>query len=333
MKLVKHLREEKPKKKGQFLIVLLFVLNMFIWASALYLWHEARDFKPEARENFAMDMDIYERQTAQTPPRQNMALNYDEVNFQLFSHTALLINLDTGEVLFDYNGDVRRYPASVTKIMTTLLGVIHATGEEIPIYADFHALHEANSAMADFAFGEIRSLSDVLHGALLSSGGDATTSLAYHISGSYEGFIGLMNDTAAQLGMHDTHFMNATGLHHEQHYTTAYDIGLLLAYALTYPEFRDLFTTESYTFINPFGHEQLMTSIMFRNLPSPIFPGGEILGGMTGFTTPAGLCLASIATDGVNEFALITFGAPTTEIISANIQDALTVYEYFFSLE
>ena len=331
--MVRKLREEKPKKKGQFFTILLFIFNVFLWGSAIYLWRQAVDLPPSVREDFATGVEVYVPTMMQSTFQTGAALTAEDVDVSLYSDHALLINLDTGEILFDHRGHERAYPASVTKIMTVLLGIEHASGDEVIINADFDALHQAQSAMAGFTYGETRTLSEVLHGALLSSGGDATSSLAHHISGSYEGFVELMNETARRLGMHDTHFMNTTGLHHEQHYTTAYDIALLLEYALTHSQFREIFTAEFYPFINSAGVEQVMESILFRQLPTTEFEGGKILGGMTGFTTPAGLCLASLATNGTHEFALITFGAPTTEAVPAHVQDALALYEYFLSLD
>ena len=134
--------------------------------------------------------------------------------------------------------------------------------------------------------------------------------------------------------MDHTHFTNVSGLHDDNHYTTAYDTALLLEYAFTHRRFREIFITAIYSFINSTGTEQLMQSIMFQNMLETEFNGGEILGGTTGFTNQAGLCLVAIATNGVHEFALITFVAPIDEITPpAHIRDAFAIYEYFFSLE
>ena len=308
---------------------------MFLWGSASHLWMQGVDLPPQTTSNFAAGAEIYVPETMQlTSFQQSLALTYEDVGISLYSTHALLINLDTGEILFDHRGSERAYPASVTKIMTVLVGLEHARSDELVVYADFDALFQANSTMAGFVYGETRTLSEVLYASMLSSGADATTTLAYHVADSYQGFVDLMNETAERLGMYNTHFTNASGLHDDNQYTTAYDIALLLDYALTHTHFREIFTTPTYPFINSEGNEQMMESTMFRSMPTTVLAGGEILGGKTGYTTPAGLCLASIATDGTNEFVLITFGAtPTGLIPPEHVRDAFAIYEYFFGLE
>jgi len=333
--MVQDMRKIKKKKERRYLTLLLFILNVFLWGSAIYLWMQNIDTPPQTSDNFAVAAEIYTPEARQPAVlHEDAVLTYEDVDVQIYSNHALLINLDTGEILFNHRGNERVYPASITKIMTVLVGLEHARSDEVVVYADFDALFQAHSAMAGFEYGEIRTLSEVLHASMLASGGEATTSLAYHVADSYQGFVDLMNETARRLGMHNTHFTNASGLHDDNHYTTAYDTALLLGYALTHMHFKEIFTTPTYSFINSAGDEQLMRSTMFDNMPTTEFNGGEILGGKTGFTTPAGLCLASIATDGVHEFALITFSASTDEgTPPANIRDAFAIYEYFFGSE
>ena len=330
--MVQDMRKIRRKKERRYLTPLLFILNLFLWGSAIYLWMQDVDRPPQMVDNFAVEAEIYVQEALETDHLATFSvLSYEDVGVNLYSRNALLINLDTGEILFDHRGKERVYPASVTKIMTVLVGLEYSNSDELVVYADFDALLLANAAIVGFEFGEIRTLSEVLHATMLASGADATTTLAYHIAGSYQGFVDLMNETAMRLGMYDTNFANASGLHDENHYTTAYDTAILLEYALDHAYFREIFTAEVYPFTNSEGYEQLMYSTMFLGMISPIFNGGEILGGKTGYTTPAGLCLASIATNGTHEFALITFGAPNHGY--THIADAFAVYEYFFSLE
>ena len=311
------MRKIKRKKERRYLTPLLFILNVFIWGIAIHLWMQDIDVPPQITDNFAVAADIYIPEVMQPGTfHTNATLTYEDVNVQIYSNHALLINLDTGEVLFDHRGHERVYPASITKIMTVLVGLEHAKGDEWVVY------------------DEIITLSEVLHGLILRSDEDAATLLVYHVADSEEEFVNLMNETARQLDMDHTHFTNASGLHHDNHYTTAYDIALLLEYAFTHRRFREIFTTPIYSFINSTGTEQLMQSIMFQNIEEAAFNGGEILGGTTGFTPQAGLCLVAIATNGVHEFALITFVSPTDETTPpAHIRDAFAIFEYFFSVE
>lgn len=333
--MVRNMRAIKRAKRSKILTKLLFLLNVLIWGSAIYLWSQAADLAPQTYSALSTLQDIQPSNQGPTTTFNNLAARtLDDINIQINSASAVLVNLTSGEILFEHRKNESVYPASVTKIMTILIGLEYAPTEEVIIQADFNALAANASSMAGFIEGEVRTLSEVLHGSFLSSGADATTSLAYHVAGSYQGFVDLMNITAQRLGMSGTNFVNASGLHHENHFTTAYDTALLLNYALANPRFREIFEIPAYSFINASGYEQIMQSNMFRNLPNRFFNGGEILGGKTGYTTPAGLCLASTATDGVSEFALVTFNASTTdEAVLPNIQDALTLYEYFFASE
>ena len=317
------------QKRNKFQIRILLGINVLIWGTVLFFWISKGEPFPNRQENFAMATEINRPIVHEIPSfRFNAAMALTDTNLLLYSNNALLLNLSTGEILFDFRGNERIYPASVTKIMTVLVGLEHAINDEVKIRYDADAIYLAEASVVGFVNGEIRTLSEVLHGSFLSSGADATSSLAYHVAGSYEGFVTLMNQTAAKIGMHDTSFMNASGLHHYNHFTTAYDIALLLDYAITVPYFMEIFTTRAYNFINYSGNTQVMHSFMFNHMPDATFNGGTVLGGMTGFTTPAGFCLASIATDGLHDYALITFGA---DFSPQHIWDAFTIYEYFLS--
>ena len=257
---------------------------------------------------------------------------YNEVNFRMSSEFALLVNITNGRVLFEHRADESAFPASVTTIMNVMLGLEYAElDDRIVINADFDELHRLGIVQSGFFAGETRSLSEILHGIILATGAEAVWSLANHISGSYVDFVELMNEKARELGMVNTHFVTATGLHDDDHYTTAHDIAILLQYALENPNFREIFTARTYELENPGYFGGVLNSALFTNLPDATFLGGEILGGRTGATTPAGRCFASLATDGIDEYILITFSAPdpNLENPSLAIMDALVIYEYF----
>lgn len=313
-------------------VTVLVALNVLIWGVSAYLWFNATDVPPVRADHFVRAMDVAAPiQSDFNDFRLELALILSDTELNLNSRNALLMNLDTGEILFNHYSEERVYPASITKIMTVLLGIMYGEDDHVYVNANFSYLMGAGASLAGFVYGETRTFSEILHGSMLASGADATTALAYNISGSYQGFVDLMNTTAARLGMVNTRFMNASGLHHENHFTTAYDTALLLDYALNYPEFRAVFTRPTYSFTDFFGYSRTMESTMQSNMASLWFNGGHILGGKTGFTQPAGLCLASIASNGEHEFALITFGAPVVDAMNTHTLDAFAVYEYFFN--
>jgi len=277
-----------------------------------------------------------QRRIAEIVAELTRPLSYEEVAFQMESRYALLINLSNGRILFDHRADEQAFPASVTKIMTVLVGLENGElSDEVVVDADFDALFLSGAMQAGFIEGEVRSLSEILNAIMLASGAEASWALANHIAGSYDAFVDLMNDKAQTLGMNDTHFVTTTGLHDENHYTTANDIAILLTYALENPDFREIFTSRTYELEKPNSRGSTLESTLFAFAPETSFEGGRILGGRTGFTTPAGRCLASLATNDIDQFILITFGAPDPDFTNqiAHISDALIIYEYFLEVD
>ena len=196
---------------------------------------------------------------------------------------------------------------------------------------DFSYLYEQNAALAGFLPGDLVRTSDLLYGIMLPSGADAALTVAENIAGSEAKFVKLMNEKSKELGMNNTHFTNVIGLHDNNHYTTVHDLAILLEYALKNPTFKKIFTTDIYT-TAPTQYSDGMTfkSRLFSKIDSPNFNGGKLLGGKTGYTEEAELCLASLATDGKKEYILVTTnaeGGPYTE--QTNILDAFNLYERF----
>nr|WP_246240459.1 hypothetical protein [Anaerocolumna sedimenticola] len=153
--------------------------------------------------------------------------------------------------------------------------------------------------------------------------------IALQISGTETAFSDLMNQKAEELGMPNTHFCNSTGLHNESHYTTVKDMAVLLNYALQNDVFRSIFTSSRYTVASTNKHPDGFTfvSTMFKSMDHMEVEGGEILGGKTGFTSEAGLCLASLANINGKDYILVTAGAKgdhSTE--QFNLTDAFSVY-------
>ncbi|MER2029798.1 MAG: serine hydrolase [Solibacillus sp.] len=256
----------------------------------------------------------------------------DMLDIDLHSSNAILVNLDENKVLLDKNSDEVIYPASLTKIMTVLVAIEYIPNlqEKIVLPKNiFNDLYEENASMAGFLPNEQVTLEDLLYGSMLPSGAEASIGLAEYVAGSERNFVKLMNAKAKQLGMKNTHFMNTTGLHHSDHYTSVKDISLLLQYALLNKKFRNVYTAERHSTKPTNLHMEGITfsSRMFKNMISSKLPGGEILGGKTGYTEDAGLCLASLATVNSQEYILVTVGAdgsPQTE--QYNITDAFSVF-------
>ena len=193
----------------------------------------------------------------------------------------------------------------------------------------FEGLYDANAAMAGFRPGEKVRAIDLLYGVLLPSGAESCIGLADLIAGSEQDFVRMMNQKAADLGMNNTHFANATGLHNENHFTTVKDLAVLLSYALQNDTFRKIFTSSRHSTRSTNIHPDGITfySTIYEELSNASITRGQILGGKTGYTREAGLCLASLAKVGKQEYILITAGAKGDRHSKQNhIIDALTVY-------
>ena len=228
---------------------------------------------------------------------------------------AVLLDVDENRVIGEKFADVRMYPASMTKLMTLIVAIEHTenfddtfTFEEEMI----NPLVEQNASRAGFEPGETVTVTDLLYGAALPSGADATYALAVHTAGSEAAFVDLMNEKVGELGLTDTHFMNASGLHDPDHYSTALDMALILEYCLRNDLCREVISTYTYTTSvteqHPEGIELYDT--MFGKMYGNEVEGIQILGGKTGYTDEAGHCLASYAQtpDGHTYIAVTAMG-------------------------
>lgn len=253
---------------------------------------------------------------------------------KLKSPNAILYRLKDDTILLQKNIDVIIYPASLTKMITAFVAIENLPDlkEEIKLNnVMFEGLFEADASMAGFQPGEIIKGIDLLYGALLPSGAECCVGLAVQIAGSEQGFVEMMNQKATELGMDNTHFENTTGLHDEKHYTTVNDLAVFLSYALQNDVFREIFTSSEYSIQQTNKHPEGITfsSTMFEKLKKSNreLIGGEMLGGKTGYTDEAGLCLASLALVEEQEYILITAGAEGNQYTEQyNITDALAAY-------
>ncbi|MGE7997580.1 D-alanyl-D-alanine carboxypeptidase family protein [Lysinibacillus sp. NPDC093190] len=243
----------------------------------------------------------------------------------LHSKNALLLN-EKGDVLFEKNADDIIYPASLTKIMTAIVAIEMTTNlqkQTIVTPQTISKFTAQNASMAGFKAGDFVTIEDLLYGTLLASGADATGTLADTIEGSEEAFVTLMNNKAHELGLNDTHFVNASGLHDPAHVSSVRDISKLFRYAIKNPTFYQILTSKSYMTHVP--NELTITSSLLAKIPGE---EGAILGGKTGYTPEAGLCLASIIEKDGKQYIFVTTNANGQAWTPPfHIDDALTAYD------
>ena len=247
-----------------------------------------------------------------------------------------MVDLDNHQVMLDEGSEEKIYPASMTKMMTLLVAIEHAPALDSTMVLGpevFEGLAEAHASVAGFKQGEEVTVKDLLYGLFLPSGADAGQALALEAAGSEEGFVELMNQKAQELGMNGTHFVNTSGLHDPDHYTTLRDLEKLMRYALDNPVFREIFQTRHYT-AHPSLHPGglVWQSTLFSKISTTDerkINNDNIVGGKTGYTNPAGLCLASMAEKDGTEYLLITAHAPVSNT-PYHILDADQIYDYFY---
>ena len=162
------------------------------------------------------------------------------------SSYAVLLDAHTGKVLYSENPNSRRYPASITKIMTCLVVLENADLQETVTIGDVK-VEDKEAKLLGLKKGEIISVEDLLYGLMLESGNDAGVALAKHIAGSVEAFAEMMNAKAEEIGMTRSNFVNPHGLHDSSHYTTAMDMATLAYYAMKNATFRRIVSTYYYT--------------------------------------------------------------------------------------
>ena len=223
----------------------------------------------------------------------------------LVGESAILIDKDTGQILYEKNPHKQMYPASTTKIMTAILAFEKGNMEDI-VTIDEEIVNLTDGSHIALETGEEILFEDLVNALLIESANDAALAIAKHISGSIEEFVKLMNDKAKEIGALNTNFTNPNGLPDENHVTTAYDLSLMAKYAMEIGEFRDI--VKNYTYQIPptnkkdeirylKSHNRLLYSTQKINVDGNMVPikyeGAN--GVKSGYTQAAKSCLVASA--------------------------------------
>ena len=254
-------------------------------------------------------------------------INALELNIS--SESAILYNLDSGEVLYEKNSDEVRQIASLTKIMTALVTIENVDNldkQVILTKEDFAGLIEANAVQAGFTNGEVVTYKDLLFALLLPSGADAAKAIARNVGGSEENFINKMNEKAKELNLKNTKFSTVIGLDDKNNYSTAKEVSIIFKEALKNKTFKEIITTKEY---QTSDGKLTFKSTIQSNAKRYEIDIPYVLGGKTGTTNGAGLCLATIAKANDVNYMLVTLGALYDKKAPHNIEDAKIVYDYF----
>lgn len=251
------------------------------------------------------------------------------------SKAVYVYNLTDDKKITGVNENEKLPMASLTKIMTVYEAILHLDNLDqiAPIDVEsYQNMVSQNASMAGFFGNEQTNYRDLLYGAMLPSGGEASDSLAINISGSTLEFAELMNERAKELDLKNTHFQNVDGMDAPAHYSSAKDIAMLLKEALKNESFRKVFTSPDYLSSYTPDHPQglYMESTVFKKLADYEYQGFEIIGGKSGTTDRAGLCWATLSVKNGKEYIIVVMGAPYDDIDNPDdgqIKDTLDILE------
>lgn len=222
------------------------------------------------------------------------------------AESAAVFDMTDKNVVFADNVFERLYPASTTKIMTAIVALKYGNPDDT-VTVSANALNlESGSSVCNLKTGDKLSLEQCLYGLLIKSGNDAANVIAEHISGSYDAFADLMNQEAKALGAVDTHFVNASGLHDDDHYTTAYDLYLMFTEAMKYDLFMEILKCDEYITAYKNAEDERI-SVNWKTTNQYLTGDTEepetitVIGGKTGTTMKAGSCLILLSENSEGE--------------------------------
>lgn len=264
----------------------------------------------------------------------NSAENQVSTSIEVLSKHAILMDQDSGQILYEHNARERAYPASTTKLITAILTMENCNLDD-EVIVDRNALLgiPRSYTIADLKADEKISVRDLLHVLLIPSANDAANVLAYHISGSIDNFADKMNEKAQEIGCLDTHFTNPSGIHDDDHYSTAYDMALIGRYATKYDTIREIATNTSCS-ISPLPTGQTR---MFKTTNTLITPKHKYFyeyatGLKTGYTDKAKSCIVATAKkDDVNLLCVVLGGEKTEDQKAQRELDCISLFNYGFN--
>lgn len=249
---------------------------------------------------------------------------------QVSAPAAILIDSESGRVLYEKNADAKMYPASTTKVMTGLLASEYKNLDEQVTASPNVVKIERGSSQIYINPGEILTMRQLLYALMLSSANDAAIAIAEHLGGSIDGFVTLMNERAQNLGAVNTHFVNPNGLHDDNHYTTARDLSIIAREGMKNPIFREIVGTFQY--VIPATNKQVERNYLTNGnkLISKVnnkYKYEYAIGIKTGYTTKSEHCLVGGAKKDNLELISVVLGDSKDFMYP----DSIALFEYGFA--
>lgn len=336
-------KEEKEQKKQRQLIglaVILFLISLLLCFFVYYFVLRSHDYtltQPYDKADMVLGIgNTLSSGNVAEPFAGELCVANGEVNTQALSlsaYSAGLFDMNKKQTIYAKDIFTKRGEASITKIMTALVTLKYGNLDDIitvtPIVKDI----EYGSSVCDIKEGDVLSLRQLLYGLMIASGNDAGMMIAEHVGGSVDNFVNMMNEEARQIGATNTHFTNPHGLTDPDHYTTVYDIYLMMNAALEYEIFQDIISRKNYYAEysridgSPVAVTWESTNHYFTNdadAPDNV----TVYGGKTGTTDEAGNCLALLTKDPYgNPYLSIILHCDSKESLYAEMNQLLSLIE------
>lgn len=250
----------------------------------------------------------------------------NKTDLSIKSKSAILITPQSSNVIFEKNAYEKFYPASTTKILTAII-ILESLDLDERIKVSQKAASINGTKLGIYA-GGFYTVEDLLYGLLLNSGNDCAIALAEHFSGSEAKFSEVMNKKARSIGAYNSNFVNPSGLHHENHYTCAYDLGKILSYAIKNKKFVEISTSKSHNVLGTNGDFFKIYNQNQLLLKNGKYYYEHALLGKTGFTTPAQYTFAATARNNNIDLIAVALKAKSKD---EYLQDIINLFDYGFN--
>lgn len=259
------------------------------------------------------------------------AAEYWPSGVDIEAESAVVMDVETGTVLYSKNENVQQYPASITKIMTALVVLENCElDEEVTFSSDAVYLNEGDTSHIARDVGEVMTVEDTLYGMMLESANECAWALAEHVGGDVDTFVDMMNEKAQELGCQNTHFNNPNGLPDEDHVTSAYDMALISAAAYKIPKFAEITGTKNYTIAPTNKHSDPTYLSNHHNMlhyhTTSKYIYDYCVGGKTGYTVSAGATLVTYAKKDNMTLVCVVMKDSTT----GEYTDTRSLFDYCF---
>lgn len=249
---------------------------------------------------------------------------------EIVSASGIVMEADTGTILYEKNINDVHYPASITKILTTLLAIENSSMDEVVTFS-YDAVHKTEGSGIARDVDEQMTMEQCLYAIMLASANECAYAVAEHVGGDIGTFVQMMNDRAAQIGCQNTHFNNCNGLPDEQHYTSAYDMALIAREAYKNEAFRIICGTKTYTI--PFTNKHTDEETYLQNHHQMLYPlktrkylYDYCTGGKTGYTTVANNTLVTYAEKDGMTLICVVMDAPA----GSHYEDTRALFDFCF---